>query len=262
MANNNPIGFFDSGVGGTSIWRESVALLPAESTIYLADSANAPYGEKSTSEIIQLSLKNTQKLIDFGCKMIVVPCNTATTNAISYLRENFDLPFIGIEPALKPAALSSKNKAIGILATKGTLSSALFAKTSSIYAGSINVIEVVGTGLVELIEAGKADSVQTRELLKLYLQPMLEANIDFLVLGCSHYPYLIEVLRSLLPSAVTIIDSGVAVARQIKAVLEKEGLFTATNSARHKLYSNANTAVLHKLTENIQVKKEVSFLDF
>lgn len=265
MANQDPIGFFDSGVGGTSIWREAVQLLPGESTIYLADSANAPYGEKNPAEIIRLSVKNTRKLVDFGCKMIVIPCNTATTNAISYLREAFDLPFVGIEPALKPAALFSKNKAIGILATKGTLSSALFAKTSSIYASEIQIIEVVGTGLVELIEAGKIDSPETHRLLKMYLKPMIDARIDYLVLGCSHYPYLMAVLKELLPPEVTVIDSGVAAARQIKAILTKNNLFATTaetTRVKHLLYTNADTKVLKDLTRDVDHAKTVSYLGF
>ena len=135
--NNNPIGLFDSGVGGTSIWKEIHQLLPYENTIYLADSLNAPYGNKSKEEIISLSIKNTELLLEKGCKIIVVACNTATTNAITVLRGRFRVPFIGIEPAIKPAALQSKSKSIGILATKGTLNSELFFE-NSIHAPSIN----------------------------------------------------------------------------------------------------------------------------
>ena len=132
MKNNDPIGIvLNSGVGGTSIWREIHRLLPFENTIYLADSINAPYGYKSHDEIVSLSHKNTIALMEMGCKLIVVACNTATTNAISDLRKNYDIPIIGIEPAVKPAALSTSTKNIGILATKGTLSSILFEKTSS-----------------------------------------------------------------------------------------------------------------------------------
>jgi glutamate racemase len=126
MINNNPIGLFDSGIGGTSIWKEIHQLLPQENTIYLADSKNAPYGIKTRQEIIQLSCKNTELLLNHNCKTIVVACNTATTNAIKELRQKYDVPFIGIEPAIKPAALHSKTQKIGILATKGTLTSELF----------------------------------------------------------------------------------------------------------------------------------------
>ncbi|MDG2357197.1 MAG: glutamate racemase, partial [Polaribacter sp.] len=153
-----PIGIFDSGVGGTSIWKEINTLLPLENTIYLSDSKNAPYGEKSKQAIIDLSIKNTEFLLNKNCKMIVVACNTATTNAIKILREKYDIPFIGIEPAIKPAALKTKTKTIGILATKGTLNSDLFEKTSNTINQKIIRKEIIGTGLVALIERGKLHS--------------------------------------------------------------------------------------------------------
>ena len=181
MNKNQPIGIFDSGVGGTSIWKEIHKLLPNESTIYLADSKNAPYGQKTTEEIVALSIKNTEKLIEYGAKIIVVACNTATTNAIAVLRKKYDIPIIGIEPAIKPAALQTKNKSIGILATKGTLSSALFHKTSELYAQNIQIIEVIGEGLVPLIENNQIESDEMEHLLKKYLEPMTTANIDYLV---------------------------------------------------------------------------------
>tara|TARA_Y100000815_G_scaffold160908_1_gene145974 strand:- start:211 stop:999 length:789 start_codon:yes stop_codon:yes gene_type:complete len=261
--NNNPIGVFDSGVGGTSIWKEIITLLPNENTIYLADVKNAPYGEKSAEEIQKLSIKNTELLISLGCKIIVVACNTATTNAITLLRETYDIPFIGIEPAIKPAALLSSNKAIGILATKGTLSSSLFAKTSGMYANGIDVAEVKGTGLVELIEAGKLHTDEMRELLAHYLEPMLAKNIDYLVLGCSHYPYLLPILKELLPEHVTIIDSGEAVARQThKILINNELLASARDNTAHLLYSNLETKVLTQLIEDVDANKEISYLDF
>ena len=169
----HPIGIFDSGVGGTSIWKEIHALLPYESTIYLADSKNAPYGPKGKQRIIDLSIKNTELLLQKNCKLIVVACNMATTNAISYLRATYDVPFIGIEPAIKPAALNSKSKTVGILATKGTLSSELFHTTTHLYSSGINVIEQEGQGIVELIESGQLYSEVMCDLLKGYLQPMI-----------------------------------------------------------------------------------------
>jgi glutamate racemase len=158
MEKNNPIGIFDSGVGGSSIWQEIHKLLPFENTIYLADSKNAPYGNKSAEEITLLSVKNVEKLLSFGCKIIVVACNTATTNGITTLRETYNIPIIGIEPAIKPAALQTASKSIGILATKGTLSSALFSKTAKEFTQHIKVVEIIGEGLVTLIEAGKLNS--------------------------------------------------------------------------------------------------------
>ena len=270
MSSNSPIGFFDSGVGGTSIWKEVITLLPDENTVYLADGKNAPYGLKSQEKIVSLSVKNTEKLLEMGCKMIVVACNTATTNAIEYLRANYNMPFVGIEPAIKPAALASISKTVGILATKGTLSSALFAKTSSLYASEIKVIEVEGNGLVELIEAGRINSPEMILLLKKYLKPMVAAHIDHLVLGCSHYPYLTPILKSLLPQDVIIIDSGRAVAQQTKNLLKKHDLAAlsppvrnnAENEPAHNLFTNSKLDVLKYLTRDVIAKKKVRVLEF
>lgn len=263
MYDDRPIGIFDSGVGGTSIWREIVELLPHENTVYLADIKNAPYGEKPRETILSLSIKNTELLLEKKCKLIVVACNTATTNAIDYLRSKYDIPFIGIEPAIKPALLSSKNGAVGILATKGTLSSALFAKTSSLYAQGIDVVEVEGQGIVKLIENGKLNSMEMRKLLRGYLAPMIARNIDYLVLGCTHYPYLTPMLKELLPENVNIIDSGQAVARQTKAIMDKLHLnATSKEKSCHRLYSNASLDVLQDLTKASPTNKEIRFLDF
>lgn len=256
-----PIGIFDSGVGGTSIWKEVAKMLPHENTIYLADSANAPYGEKPREEILRLSIKNTELLLDRGCKMIIVACNTATTNAIDYLRLHYPVPFIGIEPAIKPAALHTKTKKVGVLATKGTLSSGLFHNTSKLFAEGITVLEQEGKGLVELIEAGKIQSEEMKKLLQGFLQPMLEQHIDCLVLGCTHYPYLIPVLKDILPQNITIIDSGEAVARQSKAVLERNNLLSAaTDQPKYIFHTNANVEVLKDLIN--QSAAQVSYLDF
>ncbi len=255
-----PIGIFDSGVGGTSIFKEIHALLPNENIIYLADSDNAPYGNKSAEAILKLSIKNTELLISKGCKIIVVACNTATTNAISYLRANYSIPFIGIEPAIKPASLQTKSKAIGILATKGTLSSALFHKTADLYSKNIKIIERVGEGIVPLVESGKAESEEMEALLYTYLNPMLASDIDHLVLGCTHYPYLIPLLTKMLPKHVKIIDSGLAVAKQTKAVLEQQHLLNNEMQTPEILfYSNTNPEVLKALLDH---KFNASHLNF
>ena len=246
-----PIGIFDSGIGGTSIWKEIRKALPLENTIYLADSKNAPYGAKTQEQILGLSIKNTELLLEKGCKLIVVACNTATTNAIEYLRAKYEVPFIGIEPAIKPAALQSKSKTIGVLATKGTLSSSLFHSTSEIHAHGIKILEQEGKGLVPLIEAGKQRSEETKNLLWYFLEPMLTSGIDYLVLGCTHYPYLIPLLKELLPAHVRIIDSGEAVARHTRAVLKKNKLLnTSGKSGRSEFYSNADVAILNSFLEN------------
>lgn len=260
---NQPIGIFDSGIGGTSIWKEIHTLLPWENTIYLADSKNAPYGHKSKEEIVALSIKNTKKLLELNAKIIVVACNTATTNAIDILRNSFDVPFIGIEPAIKPAALKTKTKQVGILATKGTLQSSLFSKTSELYANKINITEVIGEGLVSLIEAGKIESQEMDSLLTVYLKPMLEAKIDYLVLGCSHYPYLIPKLKCMLPENVIIIDSGEAVARQTKAVLLKNKLLVEKQAASKSIfYTNDNPTILKSLLIDFNDEISIEVKDF
>jgi len=256
-SNNLPIGIFDSGIGGTSIWKEIKALLPNENTIYLSDSRNAPYGEKSAQEIIDLSIKNTEFLLQQNCKLIVVACNTATTNAIKTLREKYTVPFIGIEPAIKPAALKTKTNIIGILATKGTLISELFEKTSSTIRNQIAIKEKTGTGLVELIESGEINSAEIKQLLTSYLKPMLKENVDCLVLGCTHYPYLIPQIREIVGDRMQIIDSGEAVARQTKAVLARYKLLnTDPVNGTHQFYINKIKDVLETLLpkENINLK--------
>lgn len=269
MHSQHPIGVFDSGIGGTSIWKEVVTLLPKESTIYLADSSHAPYGNKTKEEIIALCIKNTEKLIDLGAKIVVVACNTATTNAISYLRQHYPVPFIGIEPAIKPAALQSTRKSVGILATKGTLNSALFHTTSEKYAQNIKVVEIIGEGLVPLIEQGNLENPALINLLEKYLAPMITAQIDYLVLGCSHYPYLTPLLKKILPKHVTIIDSGEAVARQTEHILNTHLLLAPqTNVPNHKLITNGDPQVLEYFIEsfrtsgiinpnNLTIKKEL-----
>ena len=255
---SKPIGIFDSGVGGLSIWSEIHQLLPMESTVYLSDSKHAPYGPKGKEAIIDLSIKNTEWLMNQGCKLIVVACNTATTNAIDTLRKNYPIPFIGIEPAIKPAALQSKSKSIGILATKGTLSSQLFHETSQLYSSDLLVVEQVGNGIVELIENGALYSEEMKHLLQRYLQPMLDAEIDCLVLGCTHYHFLTPILKQLLPKHVKIIDSGKAVARQTKSVLESNALLnTETSVETNRFYTNDKENVIASLlkSESVSLQK-------
>lgn len=261
--NGHPIGIFDSGVGGISIWKEIHKLLPYEATLYLADSRNAPYGEKTGKEVLRLSVKNTEYLLAQGCKLIVVACNTATTNAIAVLRGRYQVPFIGIEPAIKPAALNSRSGTVGVLATRGTLSSSLFHSTSKLHTSGIHLVEQEGRGLVELIEQGKASSPEARNLLQSYLQPMLAARIDHLVLGCTHYPYLVPLLKELLPGTVRIIDCGEAVARQTHHVLQAKGLLSGRRTgAPHCFYTNGDLEILQAFTAGLNEGVEVSYLDF
>ncbi len=243
-----PIGIFDSGLGGLTVRREILSLLPWEDTLYLADSANAPYGEKSPEKIRELSRRNTLWLLAQGAKMIVVACNTATTNAIEMLRREFDVPFIGIEPAIKPAALSSSSKKIGVLATRGTLSSSLFANTTRLHASGIEVLEQEGKGLVRIIESGKWKEPEAMAHLKSLIDPMVSAGIDHLVLGCTHYPLLIPQLRELLPPSVRILDPGPAVARQTRAVLTSRGLDqNRERTAAHQIFTTGDPDLTNRI---------------
>lgn len=255
-----PIGIFDSGLGGLSICKELTQLLPNESTIYLADSKNAPYGEKSKQEIIDFSIKNTELLLSLGCKLIVVACNTATTNAINVLREKFDVPFIGIEPAIKTAALTTKTGKVGVLATKGTLSSDLFLSTSSQF-DNVEIIETEGKNLVRLIEVGKLE--ETKPLLREYLLPMTQKGVDNIVLGCSHYPFLIPLIKEIIPKEVNIIDSGEAVAKQTQKRLKENNLLSYDNKVQHQFYTNFDVELLTNFLAQINLKSsQVEFKSF
>ena len=257
------IGIFDSGIGGTSIWKEIHLLMPNENTIYLADSKHAPYGQKHKEDIIELSIKNTELLLEKNCKIIVVACNTATTNAIKILREKYSVPFIGIEPAIKPASIITKTNTIGILATKGTLNSELFAKTSNTLNTEIKIIEQIGEGLVPLIENGMIDSLEMESLLKKHLKIFIDNNVDSLVLGCTHYPYLIPKIKKNIGSEITIIDSGEAVANQTKRILALNNILAEKQQlALHQFFINTDTEVLTQILNTKYNNIEVNKLDF
>lgn len=248
--NNSPIGMFDSGIGGITILNSIKKILPNENIIYFSDNLNSPYGNKSKKEILKLSVKNTKFLIDKGCKIIVVACNTATTNSIKELRSEFKIPFVGIEPAIKPAAMQTKSGLIGILATKGTLSSGLFGSTTNDYASEIKIIEKNAEGLVELIEKGFIDGNKIEKNLKKYLFPMVDKGIDHLVLGCTHYPLLIKTIRSLIPKNIKIIDSGKAVAKQTKKLIEKNNIESNLIEVKYLFYCNGSPKSLNMILNN------------
>ena len=259
MKNNDFIGFFDSGVGGTTVWQEVHQLLPHESTVYLADSRNAPYGKKTKEQIIELSVKNTEFLIkNYPTKLIVVACNTATVNAITHLRANYDIPFIGVEPAVKPAALQSSTKAIGVLATQGTLNSKVFGQVIETYQ-DVKMVTQIGHGLVDLIESGLMDTPEMTTLLHDYLQPMIAQNIDYLVLGCTHYPLLKNKIAAILPAYIQIIDSGKAIAQRVQNVLTQKDLLSSSQTTQHLFYTNHNEEVLSRLLPDIA---QVSLVNF
>ena len=247
---DSPIGMFDSGIGGITIFNSIKKLLPKENIIYYSDNFNSPYGGKSKSKIQELSIKNTEFLVNKGCKLIIVACNTATTNSIEELRFNFNIPFVGVEPAIKPAALQTKTGHIGVLATKGTLSSNLFNNTSNQHGSQVKIMEKNAEGLVELIEKGIFDGEKIENILQECLTPMIKKNIDFLVLGCTHYPILIKTIKSLLPKKIEIIDSGKAVAKQTKKLLLENKIENTSYVGKDYFYCNGESESLNKILNN------------
>ena len=245
------IGIFDSGLGGVSIWREIVNILPAESTLYFADSANCPYGQKSQDEIIDLSERITRYLAEKGAKIVVVACNTATTAAIEHLRTVFPFPIVGVEPAVKPAALSSRSGKIGLLATQGTIESPFYNSTRERYASAVEVVARPGFGLVEAVENNQIFSDDTEALLRRYIEPMMEAGVDKLVLGCTHYPFLIPVIEKIVGDKIDILDPAPAVARQCQYVLKETGLISHKSSVRYEFVSSGDSEKLDIFLRNV-----------
>ena len=216
------IGVFDSGVGGLSILDEALDQLAEHDYIYLADSTNTPYGEKSSEWIAARSLTLCQYLAEEGCDAIVVACNTATAEAIKDIRQKLNIPIIGVEPGIKPAAMQTQNGIVGVLATEATLNSDKFNALLATLPANCQFIKQAGAGLVPLIESGDADSEETLELLAKHLEPLQDAGADTLVLGCTHYPFLRKAIRKLLGDSITLIDTSEAVVRQLKRQLENK----------------------------------------
>ncbi|NJN97697.1 MAG: glutamate racemase [Anaerolineales bacterium] len=248
MTDSRPIGLFDSGVGGLSVWREVVRRMPHEATLYFADSAHCPYGPRPAAEIQALSAAITRFLLTHESKLIVVACNTASAAALESLRAEFDVPIIGMEPALKPAAEATQTGHVGVLATEGTLNGYLFKNTSERHARAIEVHVQVGEGLVELVEAGQLDTPETESLLRQYLEPMLTAHADQLALGCTHYPLLLPLIERVVAGRATVIDPAQAVARQVQRVLMQRNLETETGCvAQHRFFTTGQPNILQRL---------------
>lgn len=246
------IGIFDSGVGGLSVWRELIKLMPGQEFIYIADNAYCPYGPRPKEEIIERSSKITETLIERGAAIVVVACNTATSAAISTLRSRFCIPFVGMEPAVKPAANFSKSGVIGVLATKGTLCGDLYNNTLEKYASNVEVIEMAGVGLVQLVEEGKLDTPETETLLNKYIKPMVDAGADHIVLGCTHYPFLNRLIQKIAGEGVSIIDPAPAVARHTLSLAKDLGFFyTAESGVNTTFYSTGSVEVLKSLAKSI-----------
>jgi glutamate racemase len=243
------IGVFDSGVGGLSILDEALRQLPDHNYLYFADSANAPYGEKPPEWIAERSLAVCQSLADEGCQAIVVACNTATAEAIQRIRAKLKtIPIIGVEPGIKPAALQSQKGLVGVLATEATLKSDKFNALLATLPGDCRFVKQAGAGLVPLIESGQLHAPETAALLADHLQAMRTAGIDTLVLGCTHYPFLMPLIRNQLGSSVSIVDTSEAVIRQLARQLEAHRIPTEVSGRRSLLLlSTADGARLHSM---------------
>ena len=215
------IGVYDSGVGGLSVWRELVRLMPDEDFVYYSDAAFCPYGPRDPQFVTERACAVTDFLIAKGCKLIVVACNTATAAAISHLRATYDIPFVGMEPAIKPAILHSQTGVVGVLATAGTFKGRLYLNTLARFSGKVKVIQRVGEGLVETVEKGILDGPEVEAMIHRCIDPMLDAGADHIVLGCTHYPFLQPVIERLAGDAVTVVNPAPAVARQAMRLLKK-----------------------------------------
>jgi glutamate racemase len=248
-----PIGIFDSGAGGLSVWREIVREMPHEATIYFADQVHMPYGPRGEEELRRFCAAITRFLIARDCKAVVVACNTASAAALKYLRETFPLlPTIGMEPAVKPAAAATRSGVVGIMATPATFQGRLFRATAGRHASSITLVNQVCDGLAEQVERGELDTPATEAMLRRHLGPILAAGADTIVLGCSHYPFVIDLIRQLAGPRVQVIDPAPAIARHLRQTLEQHPLLSPnTGTPAYQFFSTAAAAgfssLLHKL---------------
>lgn len=243
-----PIGVFDSGVGGLSVLTEIAHLLPSESLLYVADCGHIPYGEKSPEFIRERCRAVAQFFQGQGAKAMVLACNTATVAAVADLREHYPhWPLVGMEPAVKPAAAATRSGVVGVLATTGTLQSAKFAALLDRFANDVRVITQPCPGLVELIETGDLASPALRDLLRGYVEPLLAAGCDTLILGCTHYPFLKPLLAQMIPAEVALIDTGAAVARQLKRLLAERHLLADGPARSAQFWTSASPEHLQNI---------------
>jgi len=252
-----PIGVFDSGVGGLSILRELRRQLPQENLLYVADQAHVPYGQRPLAQVRQFSEAISRFLLAQNAKLIVVACNTASAAALTELRQTFpDVPFVGMEPAVKPAARQTRSGRVGVLATATTFASERYADLMARFAGDVIVLEDPCRGLVDLIESGQIDSPQTEQLLAEVVTPMLVAGVDTLVLGCTHYPFVIPLLERLSGPTVSIIDPAPAIARQTERLLRQRNWLNpgGANTPLRLLTTGDATAFTRQIAQLITVE--------
>lgn len=247
--NSSPIGIFDSGVGGLSVLRSIRAQMPEESVIYFGDQVHIPYGPRPMAQITDFSEAITRFLLEAGAKLIVVACNTASAAALQYLRQKFPgIPFVGMEPAVKPAAEQTHTGKVGVLATPATFQGALYASVVERFANGVELYQDTCPGLVQEIEAGNLDGSETERILERALQPMLGKGIDTVVLGCTHYPFVIPLIERIVGGNVRVIDPAPAVAKQVRRVLETEGIKNDSNvSGEVKFFTSGDPEGLKSL---------------
>lgn len=229
MNNNAPIGIYDSGLGGLTVWREVRRALPHESLVYLGDGKNCPYGSRPQAEIRTLADRSVGALAAEGCKMIVVACNTATAASIGFLREKYaPMPIVGMEPAVKPACLATRSGVVGVLATERSLDGELFRRTAARYGSGVEVLTVPGRGFVELVEANRENTPEAEACVRRAVEGMIAKGADQIVLGCTHYPFLLPVLERIVAGRnIGIVDPSPAVARRVAQLLDQKGLHAA-----------------------------------
>lgn len=247
------IAVFDSGIGGLSVWRELYKLMPEQDYLYLSDSANCPYGTKPVDFIISRAETITDFFISKGAEVIVIACNTATAAAVEHLRAKYSIPFVGMEPAIKPAAIASKSGVVGVLATANTFKGSLYNTTLEKFASNIKVIERVGEGLVECVESGKFEGDEVETLLHRYIDDMKSECADAIVLGCTHYPFLESAISRIAGEGVTIFNPAPAVAMQTKRVIESIETRKESNS-KYCFYSTGDTKIMRSILLQIDPK--------
>jgi glutamate racemase len=253
MHRDGPIGIFDSGVGGLSVWRELVRELPHEDTLYFADQAHMPYGPRSQDEIRAYCDTITRFLMAQGCKAVVVACNTASAAALKYLRETFPtLPTIGMEPAVKPAAALTQTGVVGIMATPATFQGKLFQATAGRHADRIRLINQVCDGLASQVETGDLDGADTEAMLRRFLEPMLAAKADTVVLACTHYPFVIGAIRRIVGPNINVLDPAPAIARHVRRVLDERGLLAERSTqGAHRFATSSDPATFAELLRRL-----------
>ncbi len=252
------IGIFDSGAGGLSVWKELITILPSEDYYYISDAEYCPYGPKCKEIVEKRAETISSYLINKGAEIIVVACNTATAAAISHLRQTFDTPFVGMEPAVKPAAQQTQSGVIGVLATQGTFKGELYHSTSEKYAKNkqVKIIEKVGEGLVELVEQGKTQTPEAEALVRKFIEPMIEEGADCVVLGCTHYPFLTPVIEKVAANRLKIINPAPAVAKRAKEVLAEVRRKSGAPKAKSDLFKEGN--IIATTGEGVELLKKMS----